>query len=234
MVEVVGHASPKSRTGAPAPNLVVHFTGDPGADTVARLIDAVRESGRTDAPTAILVVTKPGQISSLPFSENVAYTEDDASWRGRYDVKSNAPATLVLDPAGKVTWRSEGPLDSGELSAVLGKVLVKTAAESPAMLTARARIGQPAPNFLFEHAPGQVLPLSKLSGNPVVIVFFHGSSQPSLDAVRAMTRENRVVLAVGEGARAVDLSPAIVVQDRDAAGAQLNLSRSGRGHVARG
>ena len=214
MVEVVGHASPRSRTGAPAPNLVVHFIGDGSADTVARLIDAVRESGRTDAPTAILAVTKPGQISSLPFSENVAYTEDDASWRGRYDVKSNTPATLVLDPAGKVAWRSEGPLNAGELSAVLAKVLVKTAAESPAMLTARARIGQPAPNFLFEHAPGQVLPLSKLSGKPVVIVFFHGSSQPSLDAVRAMTRENRLVLAVGDGARAVDLSPAIVVQDR--------------------
>jgi len=64
-----------------------------------------------------------------------------------------------------------------------------------------ARIGHPAPNFLFEYAPGRELPLSKLRGRPALLVFWKSSSPPSIEAVRDLQAgdANSVVLAINDG-----------------------------------
>jgi peroxiredoxin len=68
------------------------------------------------------------------------------------------------------------------------------------------RIGQPAPRFLFEFAPGRELPLSKLAGQPLVLVFWKSSSRPSINAVLNLQKTSGkpnvqapIVLAINDG-----------------------------------
>ena len=83
------------------------------------------------------------------------------------------------------------------------------------MVTANVRRGQPAPDFLFEHAPGQVLALRKVAGRAVDIVFFRKSSPASVEAVREAASNGKLVLAVTDDESSTDsLSPAVVVHDR--------------------
>jgi hypothetical protein len=232
MVDIVGHASAGvSGARGRGPNLIVHFADERSAANLTALTQAVSESKRADAPTAVLVVAHPSLVSKLPYSEGISYADDDGTWRKRYGVKSSSgAATIVVEPGGKVVWESEGAIDPGKLSAVLGKVLVKRDSSNSAMLTANARIGQPPPNFLFEHAPGQQVTLRKLIGREVSIVFFRNSSTPSVAAVRELAAgdgksasNSRIVIAVCDGETAIssDLGSAIGVVDarREIAGA---------------
>jgi hypothetical protein len=147
----------------------------------------------------------------------VTYVEDDGTWRRRYGVNSDRTATVVVDPAGKVVWRSETPSGTHELPAVLRKVLGTVASSKATMLTANVRIAQPPPNFLFEHSPGQQLTLRKTIGRPVVIVFFRESSSASIEAVKdaaASVEPRTILLAVTpDGGGRDDISPAILVHD---------------------
>jgi peroxiredoxin len=223
-VEVVGHAAAmRSSPMQSAPNVIVHFADERSSQSIAEIPQALRESGRTDAGTAVLIVAKASQLPSLPFSDDLTYAEDDGAWRRRLGVASGS-ATVVVSPDGKIVWRSDKPLDMRELPSVLGKVLAKASPSKATMLTLNARVGQRAPNFLFEHAPGQQLTLRKLGGRSAVVVFFRNALEPSVDAVReAIAAAGRkgsndpVVFAVSnDGAsRKNDLTPAIVVDDRD-------------------
>jgi peroxiredoxin len=68
------------------------------------------------------------------------------------------------------------------------------------------RIGQPAPNFLFELAPGRGMPLRKLAGRPVVLGFWRSSSRPSIESVLDLQKtanrggvQQYIVLAINDG-----------------------------------
>jgi peroxiredoxin len=85
------------------------------------------------------------------------------------------------------------------------KHLVK---RSPVRVTVprlNARIGQPAANFLFEYAPGREMPLAKLKGQSVVVVFWKSAAKASIQAVRdlqvnaARSKPAPLVLAVNDG-----------------------------------
>jgi len=115
-------------------------------------------------------------------------------------------------------WKADGPVNERELAAALGKVLVKGTPQKATMLSSTAKIGLPAPNFLFEHAPGQPLTLRKASGRKITVVFFNPASEPSVSAVRDAVEaagEKTIVLAVSDGSasRSSELAPAIVVPD---------------------
>ena len=216
-VDVVGHASAMSRSGnANPPNLIIHFPGERSAETLDRISSALRESGRTDAPTAIVVVAQPGELRKLKFEDGIAYSDDDTRWRKALGLKSAGATTVVVNSAGKTAWHHEGPVDEKELASILGKTLVKGAPARATMLTATARIGQPAPNFLFEFAEGQQLTLRKLNGRAVTVVFFRRSSAPSVEAVRdAATHSEQIVIAVtDEEVPKEEFRNAIVVTDR--------------------
>lgn len=226
MVDIVGHASAGlSAARGRGPNMIVHFADERSAANLAALTQAVSESKRADAPTAVLVVAHPSQMSKLPYSEGISYAEDDGTWRKLYRIKSSSgAATIIVEPGGKIVWESEGAIDAGKLSAVLGKVLVKGDSSNSAMLSANARIGQPPPNFLFEHAPGQQVTLRKLIGREVSIVFFRNSSAPSVSVVRELAGSDgksrstdRIVIAVADGESAIssDLGSAIGVVDAE-------------------
>ena len=218
-VDIVGHAAPMAPGDKKSgPNLLIHFPAESSEVRVEEILRGVEGSGRADAPTAVLVAGNSSQLSRLQYSEAVTYVEDDGSWRRRYDISAGSGATVVVDPAGKLLWRSHGAPTAAELSKVLRKVLVKGVSARATMLTANVRIGQPPPNFVFEHAPGQQLTLRKAIGRRVIVVFFRRSSPASVEAVRDLTASSgstAVVLAIGDDERAGrdDLGSAIVVPD---------------------
>ena len=222
-VEVIGHAAPMARrAGMSSPNLVIHFAAESSGDAIQSLKNAISESGREDTQTAVVLVSDSSRMARLTFDEAITYADDSVAWRRHFGIKGAGPATIVVDPEGRITARMEGVPDSRELAATLGKVLVRGQVSKPTMLTAAVRIGQPAPNILFEHAPGQSLTLRKLTGRKKTIVFFRQSSQPSVDAVRQIAADRSakgdrhpVVLAITDSAPSVEagLAPAIVVTD---------------------
>jgi hypothetical protein len=204
MVEVAGHASARiDPTGEASPNVIVHFAQNRSGANVMAISRALIDSARRDAPTAVLVVTPPGELDRVQFTPGVTYAEDtDGSWKRRFGVTdARGPVTLVVAPNGKVAAKHEGEI-SPSFAEALRKHLVARDVVPPAMFLSAARIGHPPPNFLFEVAPDSELTLRKLVGRAVAIVFWRSASKASIDAVRdaqANIAQKQLVLAVNGG-----------------------------------
>ncbi len=209
LVQVVGHTPVRvDRTGQGAPNLIVHFADGKTSGQLERLTQALRESGRTDTATAVLAVLTPDVLAKTRHMEGVIYAENqDGVWEEMFGVKTaGPPATLVVAPRGDVLWRHQGELDAATLAAALRKSLVAGASVRRDLLGLSLRIGRPAPNFLFELAPGRGLTLRKLVGRAATLVFWKSSSKPSIETVRDLQEPTRkaggqgpVVLAINDG-----------------------------------
>jgi peroxiredoxin len=103
-----------------------------------------------------------------------------------------------------VVWRHEGAIEHKALSAALTKELTPAFAGPPKLLRLNATLGQPSPNFLFEYAAGRELPLAKLKGRRVVLVFWRSGSAPSMQAITAALQPKNgaqppLVLAINDG-----------------------------------
>jgi len=209
LVEVAGHASARpDGTGGGTPNRIVHFADDKTAGHLEFLLWALRESKREDAATAVLAVLTADQLARARYTQDVIYAEEQGgAWARAFRVKTTRrPVTLIVAPKGGVVWQHEGELDKETLAAALRKLLVKTGPVRLGLLRLNLRIGRPAPNFLFEYAPGRGLTLRKLAGRPVVLVFWRSSSKPSIEAVRDLQKtspkaggQRPVVLAINDG-----------------------------------
>jgi hypothetical protein len=208
-VEVTGHAPAASApTAVGRPNLVIHFADERSEGNLEVLAQALRESGRNDAATAILVVPWHDQLAKTRYTPGVTYADNsDGSWDQVLGVKgAKRPLTLISGPKRDVLWKHEGEVNVRTLSAALREYLVKTGPARMRMMRSSVRIGESPPNFLFEHAPGAEITLRKLTGRAVMIVFWNGASKPSIDAVRDLERahghdggEPPVILAVNDG-----------------------------------
>lgn len=212
LVEVEGHTAARATGGADtAPNLIVHFADENSAGQLDRLEQALSESGRRDAATAIVVVMNAEQLTRARYFAHVTYAVNiDDSWERQFGVegrRGRGAMTVVVEPRGKVVWRHEGEVDGETLAKVLAKNLVTRKPVEITMLPPSARIGQPPPNFIFEHAPGRELTLRKISGRPIALVFWKSSSAPSVEAVRDAQRDAQrdgegqhgLVLAINDG-----------------------------------
>lgn len=208
MVDVTGHAmAAVASRGVKGPNLIVHFADPSSPPDVETLARALRESERKDAPAAILAIVDRDQLAKTQYVPGVVYAESDGRWEEAFRIKgARRPLTLIADPKRNVAWRHEGAVDSRTLTDALRKNLVATGSPRVTMIPSNVRIGQPPPNFIFEHAPGAETTLRKLTGRPLKIIFWNGSSKPSLDAIRETqrprrkdSREREVVLAVSDG-----------------------------------
>jgi peroxiredoxin len=208
LVEVAGHASARpDGTGGGTPNRIVHFADETTASSLEFLLQAVRESKRQDAAAAVLAVLTPSLLAKTRYTEGVIYAEEQGDgWTRAFGVKTTRrPLTLIAGPRGDVLWQHEGELDSQTLGTALRRHLVSGSVRLR-MLRLSVRIGQPAPNFLFELAPGKGLTLRKLAGRPTVLVFWKSSSKPSVEAVRDLQRSTEkaggqrpIVLAINDG-----------------------------------
>ena len=207
---VSGYTAPDvDQTGGNAPNLVVHFADAQSSSQLKVLTEALTRGNPTGAPTGIIAVLSADQLSKAPYVPGVVYAVDqNGDWANALGVKSAArPLTVIVNPRGSVVWQNAGALNVSDLASALDKHLVK---RSPVRITLprlNARIGQPAPDFLYEYTPGRELPMNKLSGKPVILVFWKSSVRVSIQAVRDVqasatgigTGTAPFVLAVNDG-----------------------------------
>jgi peroxiredoxin len=208
-VQVAGHTPAQvDRTGRGTPNLIVHFADEKTAGNLALLTQALRESGRKDAVTAVLAVLTPDQLTKARYTQGIIYGENQGgTWERVFGLKTaRRPVTLIAAPSGKVLWEKEGEVDSKTLAAALKKSLDAGASVRRGLLGLNLRIGRQAPNFLFELAPGRGLTLRKLAGRSVILVFWKSTLKPSMEAVRDLQKttgkaagQGQVVLAINDG-----------------------------------
>jgi thiol-disulfide isomerase/thioredoxin len=183
-LNVIGHVSPVALHGA-APvtaNFLVHFPDRDSAGHLHLLPKALAQSGRTDTATAILCVLTDEQVSSVRAAEGLIYASSAGPWEKLFQIDTR-PATVLLSPAGEVLWRYAGGIDDG-LAEALRAHLAPGGQFFPRFIEPALTIGQPAPNFLFEAAPGEPLTLRKLVGKPVALVFWRSSSPPCIATIR--------------------------------------------------
>jgi hypothetical protein len=208
MVDVTGHAAAGvASRGVTGPNLLVHFADESSAPDLESLSRALRESGRDDAPTAILAIVARDQLAKTRHVPGVIYAESNGgSWERAFGVKAGRrPLTLIAGPKRDVKWQHEGTVEGRALSEALRKSLEKTTPARVTMIRPNARIGHAPPNFIFEHAPGAEVTLRKIAGRPVTIVFWNSASKPSIDAVIRLQQahgkdsKQSVLLAVNDG-----------------------------------
>lgn len=206
-VVVTGCAAAQlDQTGITAPNLIIHFANFDSVAQLKALPDALEQSKRSDAPTAIIAVLSPGELLKASFTSGIIYSDDQEGWLGAFGAKSDGrPLTLIVSPKGEIVWQQEGSLQTPDLAAALEKNLVKRSPVRVIVPRLNARIGQGAANFLFEYAPGREMPLAKLKGQSVVVAFWKSAAKPSIQAVRqlqANTGKGKVspfLLAVNDG-----------------------------------
>lgn len=221
MVRVTGHTrARKARPGAANPNLIVHFADAGSTTNLDALVTALRDSGRADAPTAIVAVVPPSDLGNARYVDGITYTDDnDGAWQERFGMRSaRRPLTIIVGPRGEIVAEHEGEVDSGRLGAALRKTLVTGRHVTTSIEPNTLRIGQRPPNFLFEYSPGHEATLRKITGRPVLLVFWRGSSKQSIEMVLDLSRNNGVpgaplVLAINDG-DAPDAARMIATENR--------------------
>jgi peroxiredoxin len=213
-IEITGHTAAAQEAMSDTPARVIHF-GDETAvaqlEAITRTVNAVAPKG---VPTAVVGVLTPERLAKTRHLPGVIYGADEGdAWARAFGAgDARRPLTLVVTAKGDVAWRHEGPVDKEALAPVLKKTLAAGKPINLRLMRLTLRIGQPAPDFLFELAPHRQLTLRKLAGRPVVLVFWRSASKPSLEAVRdaaggagtkaAAGRSGRpaaVVLAINDG-----------------------------------
>ena len=206
-IVVAGHTPVSAGTpGSRTPNLLVHFPDQKGVQDLQLLALALRDSKRPLLSTAIIAVLDPGLIADARHTRGIVYAEDhNGDWERLFGINNaRRPLTLIVDANGKIAWQHEGHLDRNGLADALRKYLASPGSVSVSLIRSHARVLQPAPNFIFDYAPGRQLALRKLTGKPTILVFWRTSSQASIDAVRDAEEYSErgnaaTVLAINDG-----------------------------------
>lgn len=155
-----------------------------------------------------IAVLQPSQLSSAAYTKGILYADDrNGFWTSLFAAQnSRRPHTLIVDPQGNIRWKHEGALTHENLPEALSKHLAPAQYVPLGLATLNVGNGHPAPNFQFEYASGRQLPLSKLKGQPIVLVFWRSTSEPSIQAVLNFqnaasnaTQPKTLVLAVNDG-----------------------------------
>jgi len=206
-VDVIGYtAAQLGQRSGDTPNLLVHFADEKSASQLDVLSQALDESKRQDAATAIVALLPAALLARIPYTAGVIYgNARDKTWLhlfGGRDVRT--PFTAIVTPDGKAVWQHEGPLDRELIAGTLHRYLMRTGSISLSLPQLNLRIGQPAPDFLFELVPGRQLPLRKLGA--ATLVFWKSVFEPSVTAVRELqtipTKRDAAtatVLAINDG-----------------------------------
>ena len=210
-LQVVGHMlalTHVDKSGNYTPNVVAHFADDGTSANMDFLVDAVKQSGRKDAATAVLALMTHTQLTKTRHTPGVIYGDRrGGGWERAFGVKApKHPLTLIVLPSGKVAWQHEGPIDGMTLAEALKKVLAKGGSAHRGLYGLNVRPGRKAPNFVFELAEEQGLTLRKLEGRAVVLAFWRSTSKPSLEVIHDLqeslgksSRPGPVLLAINDG-----------------------------------
>ena len=207
-IVVAGHTPASAGTpGVRTPNLLVHFADQKTVEDLQLLVMALRDSNRPYLSTAIVAVLSPGLIANAQHTRGIVYAEDyNGDWERLFGItNARRPLTLIVDANGKTVWRHQGPLNRNALADALREYPTSRGSVFLGLFRSNARILQPAPNFIFDYAPGRQLALRKLAGKPAILVFWRSSSQASIDAVHdaestsSQPGNAATVLAINDG-----------------------------------
>ncbi|HEX6573619.1 MAG TPA: hypothetical protein VF042_01495 [Gemmatimonadaceae bacterium] len=168
----VGTAAPLPANQGKRSNLLVRLIDNAESADVDQIVHAIKEGGRPDAATAVLIIGSAAALQRVKFNENITYVEDKGELARRLGIETDSgPVTALIDPSGKVAWRKQGRVDGSELARVLKEKLLPSRAFGTATATGSIRMGQPAPNFLLDMGGGELGTLRKLRGRSVTLVF---------------------------------------------------------------
>ena len=197
----------RSRRGGGA-NLLVQFFGSESAKTWSVLRDALAGRSQKDAAIFVVAVVPPGLvIEPLKTEANIAWarTEDaEGAWAKAFSVAAT-PATFLVNPQGRTVWQQAGRLDAATFIAALDEHLVAGGPLRWQQLRLKVRVGQPAPDFIFEYLQGRQIALRRLRRRPVLLNFWKSWSAPCLAELRHLqklhdrfAREGWVILAIND------------------------------------
>jgi peroxiredoxin len=200
-------------------NLVVHFAGE-GAPMERRALEqAIAQSGIARAGVSVILVLPRGQMARAAASGvarplegprgstiTVSLTEDhEGSWQRTFEAR-DIPATYLLGPLGNVVWRHGGRLSAEPLAAALREHATAGGPVPYHPVSLRVQPGDRAPNFRFEIAPGEHVPLRRLRREPIALVFWTSWAEPSLTQLRHVeritadaTEPRPTILAINDG-----------------------------------
>ena len=133
-------------------------------------------------------------------------TEDyEGGWSRAFGMQK-APATYLMNAAGELVWQHVGPLSPATLTVALDEHLIPGRRPRARLQRLAVRVGDLAPDFLFEYAEGRRMALRKLRGQRVLLNFWKGWSTPCLAELRRLQRahdraggQGLVILAIGDG-----------------------------------
>lgn len=201
-----GVGRPRIRSGA---NMLVHFAGSTSALNGPALRDALVSRSRRDAAVFVVFVVPPeGPVEPLRLDANVGWarTEDaEQTWAKAFRMQKT-PATFLVNPEGKIVWQQVGLLEAVSLIAALDEHLVAGRPLRWQQLSLKVRVGEPAPDFLFEYLNLRRIALRHLRRRRVLLNFWKSWSTPCLAELHHLqsvhdrfAREGLVILAVNSG-----------------------------------
>jgi hypothetical protein len=204
LATVIGHTSPW-RTAGPTVNLLTYFPEDSDLRDLDFLPRVLAESGRNDTATEVLCVFGPGQLAKAVAPPGILIADDAKGWEALFKVRSR-PALHLMGPGGKELWSHHGPLTNVELKGALHRHLQPGGIALRGLTSSPLVKGMRAPNFIFAYPTGEETTLRKLTGRPVVMIFWRSDASVSVDALRRLLDGQRdaapdapVLLAIDDG-----------------------------------
>jgi peroxiredoxin len=205
-------------------NTVVYFATESSLQTLGVFGEALVRSGVQEASLYVIVVLPRGSMAhtSLMASSpvhmaahaathaaanvNISLTEDfEGCWARAFDVRER-PMTLLVGPMGMRTWQHVGALDTEHLATIFREHVVAAGPICYQPLALTIRVGDRAPDFSFEFAHERRMPLRRLRGRPVLLVFWTSWAEPSVRELRDLMRrygersaDVPVILAINDG-----------------------------------
>jgi hypothetical protein len=183
-LQITGHVSPWITAGTTT-NLLVYFPADGDLANLALLPRVLTAAGSGKSAAAALCVLAKGQLAKAPATPGVIFADDAKGWESLLKVQQR-PAYQLLGPSGAVVWQHIGALTGAELEAALKKNLQPGGFYTTRTMDLPLRVGQRAPNFIFAYPSGQQTTLRKLTGRPVLLVFWRSNSSASLQALDSL------------------------------------------------
>ncbi len=214
--EVIAHADVARAASASRPagsriaggNMLVYFAGSSADAGIVAVREAVAQRSTPARFVAALVVIPPGGAGQVPrqAGDNLAWAEDvEGTWARAFGVTA-VPAAFLVHAGGVVAWAYRGALDRARLDDALERHQATGFAPPPAASRVGVRAGAPAPDFLFEHAPGHRIALRRFRGRRVVLLFWTSWSSPALAELGRLARgqdwpggQETVALAINDG-----------------------------------
>jgi peroxiredoxin len=192
-----------------AANMLVHFADSTSFTTGTALRDALVSRSRRDAAVVVVFVLPPGAVvEPLKLDANVGWarTEDAEQAWAKALRALQTPATFLVNPEGKIVWHQDGPLEAIPLIAALDEHLVTGRPLRWQQLSLKVRVGEPAPDFLFEYLNGRRIAIRHLRRRPMLLNFWKSWSTPCLAELHHLqkmhdrfARDGLVILAVNSG-----------------------------------